>query len=163
MRGCHGAELGGCLFLFFLFPSQLSPELCCFLGSLCCLELSLVTRSFLTSPITTHTLAARAPYHPLLLMRYRKHPQCQIKALGFLSLDPLCLRLLHILLKLKPVEAISSKATQITRNDKGEGTKAAKLQKTIWNDRSSVSGSLPQSMLHNRKQGRRPENRCPRL
>lgn len=108
----------------------------------------------------THTLAARAPYHPLLLMRYRKHPQRQIKASGFLSLDPLCLRVLHILLKLKPVEAISSKATQITLNDKGEGTKAAKLQKTIWNDRSSVSGSLRQSMLHNRKQGRRPKNSC---
>jgi hypothetical protein len=43
---------------------------------------------------------------------------------------PFCLRLLHILLKLKPVEAISSKATQITRNNNnGEGIKAAKQQK----------------------------------
>lgn len=45
---------------------------------------------------------------------------------------PLCLRLFHILLKLKPVEAISSKATQITGNNNyGEGIEACQTAEII--------------------------------
>lgn len=85
--------------------------------------------------------AACAPCHPLLLMSLPSL-QRQIKA-TFLSPDPFASDFFHILLKLKPVEATSSKATQITGdNNSGDGIEAAKLQKLSGMVSPSVSGLL---------------------
>lgn len=123
-------------FVFFLFPSPFPPQLLCFPLSFCCLEPRGVAHSFLAAPprclCPTPPTASDEP----------AEPAAPNKSYVFIT-GPLCLRLSHILLKLKPVEAISSKATQITRNNNNEkGNKSAKLQKLSGMINPLVSGWL---------------------